>query len=307
MAQYYSNRLAFRENFSLIHLGGKLTHQYIVDAYLKIEANRLNWIKQNQKELMVDSYKGVNDFVLNHANLSNCSIGRVIILPSTFTGGPRNMQQSYQDAMAMVRKFGKPDLFITFTCNPNWKEIKENKKENQQPQDLPHLIARVFKQKLNHLIDDIRKGQIFGAVLALVYVVEFQKRGLPHAHILLILDKNDKIREIEEIDKLISAELPDPNDVQQKRLFEIVSTQLIHGPCGADNPECVCMVEGKCSKGFPKSYRDETNPNHNGYPLYKRRDNGVHFKRIINQKEIKVFSLNFNNKINKLYLTYFYR
>jgi hypothetical protein len=175
MAQFYSFRLAFREQFSLIDYGGKLTHQYIVDAYLKIEANRLNWIKNNQKELMADSYKGVQDFVRNHANLSNSSIGRVTILPSSFTGGPRHMQQSYQDAMAMVRKFGKPDLFITFTCNPSWKEIEENLKKNQKPQDLPHLIAKVFKQKLNHLISDIRRGQIFGVVLAIVYVVEFQK------------------------------------------------------------------------------------------------------------------------------------
>jgi hypothetical protein len=149
--------------------------------------------------------------------------------------------------MAMVRKFGKPDLFITFTCNPKWKEIKENLKKGQEPQDLPHLIARVFKQKLNHLIDDIRKGQIFGVVLAIVYVVEFQKRGLPHAHILLILDNNNKIREVEAIDKLISAELPDPNDVEQKRMLEIVLT----GPCGTDNPKCVCMVDDKCSKGYP--------------------------------------------------------
>jgi hypothetical protein len=284
MAQFYSFRLAFREQFSLIDYGGKLTHQYIVDAYLKIEANRLNWVKNNQKELMADSYKGVQDFVRNHANLSNSSIGRVTILPSSFTGGPRHMQQSYQDAMAMVRKFGKPDLFITFTCNPSWKEIEENLKKNQKPQDLPHLIAKVFKQKLNHLISDIRRGQLFGVVLAIVYVVEFQKRGLPHAHILVILDKNNKIRETEAIDKLISAELPDPQHPRHKRLFQIVKTQLIHGPCGDDDPNCVCMVEGKCSKQFPKSFRDETNSNHNGYPLYRRRDNGIFFEKKISHK-----------------------
>ena len=168
-------------------------------------------------------------------------------------------------------------IVLLFTCNPNLKEIKTNLKKGQEPQDLPHLIARIFKQKLNHLIDDIRRGQIFGVVVGIVYVVDFQKRGLPHAHILVILDQNNKIRETEAIDKLISAELPDPQDNLQKRLFDTVKTQSIHGPCGEDNPECVCMVEGKCSKGFPKNFRDETNPNHNGYPLYKRSDNNIFF------------------------------
>ena len=35
------------------------------------------------------------------------------------------MQQYYQDAMAIIRHTGKPDLFITMTCNPKWKELKE--------------------------------------------------------------------------------------------------------------------------------------------------------------------------------------
>jgi len=57
------------------------------------------------------------------ANNLNGRIGKMIILPSTFIGSPRNMLQNYQDAMAIVSKFGKPDLFITMTCNPKWREI----------------------------------------------------------------------------------------------------------------------------------------------------------------------------------------
>ena len=52
--------------------------------------------------------------------------GRIIILPSTFNGSPRAMQQNYQDAMAIVSKFGKPNLFLTFTCNPKCQAITEN-------------------------------------------------------------------------------------------------------------------------------------------------------------------------------------
>jgi hypothetical protein len=59
------------------------------------------------------------------ANNLNGRVGKMVILPSTFIGSPRNMMQNYQDAMAIVSKFGKPDLFIIMTCNPKWREIEE--------------------------------------------------------------------------------------------------------------------------------------------------------------------------------------
>jgi hypothetical protein len=97
------------------------------------------------------------------------------------------MQQNYQDAMAIVRKHGKPDLFITFTCNPNWNEVALALKKGQVPNDRPDIVARVFKQKLNQLIYDLNQNHIFGVPIVHAHVIEFQKRGLPHAHILLIL------------------------------------------------------------------------------------------------------------------------
>ena len=52
--------------------------------------------------------------------------GIPVVLPSSFSGSPRAMQQNYQDAMAIVAKYGKPDLFLTYTCNPKIREITEN-------------------------------------------------------------------------------------------------------------------------------------------------------------------------------------
>ena len=48
MLQFYSYRLAIRQNFSGIHYGGKLFQQYIVDAYVKTEQNRLAFHQQNR-------------------------------------------------------------------------------------------------------------------------------------------------------------------------------------------------------------------------------------------------------------------
>jgi hypothetical protein len=50
-------------------------------------------------------------------------VGKRTVLSTSFIGGPRDMRRQYMDAMAQVRKFGKPEIFLTMTCNPNWDEI----------------------------------------------------------------------------------------------------------------------------------------------------------------------------------------
>ena len=91
------------------------------------------------------------------------------------------------DAMALPKKFGKPDLFITVTCNPHWPEIRNALPENSHWTHHRDIVERVFMIKLRSLTKDIVKQEIFGSVLAYVYRVEWQARGLPHAHMLFIL------------------------------------------------------------------------------------------------------------------------
>ncbi|GBM65838.1 hypothetical protein AVEN_12893-1 [Araneus ventricosus] len=114
----------------------------------------------------------------------------------------------------MVRKFGQPDLFVTFTCNPTWVDILNVLEDPQCPEDRPDIVVCVFKMKLTELLDDIIKRNLFGRVISYIYVIEFQKRGLPHAHILLTLDTYSKIRTKDDTDKYVSAELPDPLQTQ---------------------------------------------------------------------------------------------
>jgi hypothetical protein len=121
--EYYSYRLQIRDEYSILHRSGRLFHQYIVDNYAKIESNRLNFIRLHQKEVRADLYAGLEDAIIN-GETDASRIGRRIVLPSSFINGPRHMNQLFQDSMAIVREYGKPDLFITFTCNPNWGEIK---------------------------------------------------------------------------------------------------------------------------------------------------------------------------------------
>ncbi|KAL6739706.1 hypothetical protein Aduo_013131 [Ancylostoma duodenale] len=199
-------------------------------------------------------------------------LGRNIILPASYTGSPRDMIAKYQDAMSIVARYGKPDLFITMTCNPQWKEIEETLFPGQTPSDRPDIVARVFKLKLDALLDDLCKKHIFGEVVAYIWVVEFQKRGLPHAHILTILNEAWKQRTTADVDDIVCAELPDQQS--DPTLFEIVSKQMMHRPCGALNPRSPCMIDGKCSKNFPKEFTNDTAMNSDGYPKYRRRDDG---------------------------------
>ncbi len=166
MLQHYSYRLAIRQEFSPILNAAKLTQQYIVDAYVKIESNRLNYIRMNQKLLRVEHYRGLMDHVHNMSDSPGVKAGKMVILPSSFQGSPRAMQQNYQDAMALVRKFGKPDLFITMTCNPQWREVKENLKGWQRSEYRPDLIARVFNLKLKELKKDLIERHILGVAVA---------------------------------------------------------------------------------------------------------------------------------------------
>jgi hypothetical protein len=108
--------------------------------------------------------------------------GKMFILPATFTGSPRHMHEYAQDAMAYVRNYGRPDLFITSDCNSAWHEIKEELLVGQSPTDRHDLTARVFKQKLIKLVDVICKYHIYGETRCWMYSIEWQKRGLPHAH-----------------------------------------------------------------------------------------------------------------------------
>ena len=100
----------------------QLFHQYIVDKYVKIESERLRYIKFNQAKLHSEEYIHLHDAIIGNVHTTNDinNIGTAYVFPSSYIGSPRHMQEYIQDAMTYVRAYGRPDLFITFTINPNW-------------------------------------------------------------------------------------------------------------------------------------------------------------------------------------------
>ncbi|PWZ58794.1 ATP-dependent DNA helicase PIF1 [Zea mays] len=269
---YYCYKFQIRPGiFNPILHGKRLFQQFAVDTYIKIESSRLDFIRKNQDRLRADLYQGLVDSMLD-GDIRAEKVGKRTVLSPSFIGGPRDMRRRYMDAMALVRKFGKPDIFLTMTCNPNWDEIRTELLPGQTPQDRPDLVVRVFHAKLQELKHRLTKHDILGKVRAYIYVVEFQKRGLPHAHFLLIMQRKYKLTCPEQYDLLISAEIPDK---KYPELRKMVIKHMMHGPCGSLNPNCPCTKgRASCKNHYPRPFCGATLQGKDSYPIYRRRDDG---------------------------------
>ncbi|GFX33357.1 helitron_like_N domain-containing protein [Trichonephila clavipes] len=140
--------------------------QYVVDSYVEVESNRLNFIRPNQRTLRVESYLGLADHVNTLVTEASMRTGVTLILPSSFIGSLRAIQQNFQVPCRLL-------------------EILAH--------DRSDLVARIFDIKKKALLQDMKKNGIFGCIAADIHVIEFQKRGLPHTYLLLILAEEDKI------------------------------------------------------------------------------------------------------------------
>ncbi|GKB63328.1 ATP-dependent DNA helicase PIF1-like protein [Tanacetum coccineum] len=218
---------------------------YLVDAFTAVKEKRLKWSRNNQDTLRAHLYHNVCDAVIRR-NTNAKGLEKRIVLAGTFTGGPRYMMSNYRDAMALCRTYRNPDLFITFTSNPKWPKIFEmlSYLPGQKPHDRPEVV---------------------------IYVIEFQKGGIPHVHILLWLEEHYKCITPSQIDDIISAEIP--CQAEDPKGYKVVTEFMLHCPCGKDANYAPCNIEEKCSKHFPKAFNEESIIDADGYPIYHRRDN----------------------------------
>lgn len=167
MREFFAYRIQIRKVGSqALLLSRRLLQQFLVDAYTMIETHRLRYIRKNQANLRSLSF---SKFVAaSNQGLSSLPIeGNRIIIPSSFTGWPRYMHQMYLDAMTICKYYGFPDLFITFTCNPKWPELTRYfAKYNLRSEDRPELCCRLFKIKLDSLMDDLTKKHLLGKTVS---------------------------------------------------------------------------------------------------------------------------------------------
>lgn len=117
----------------------------------------------------------------------------------------------------------------------------------------------------------------FCPVIVHIYVIKFQKRGLPHTHMLLIFNCGRKISSTKQVDKIVSCKFPDKNI--HFYLHSVIVKHNMHGSCGNLNPKNTCKGKNNCYKNkYPKDYCNSTMFGDNSYPQYRLRNNGIYVK-----------------------------
>ena len=110
----------------------------------------------------------------------------------------------------------------------------------------------MYELKKKKLIDKITKDGIFGVCDGHVAVIEFQKRGALHCHMLVWI--KNFVGTPQSIDNVICAELPPRDDPLHDRVLRL----MVHGPCGRNyNMRLGCVKDSKdgtCRRKFPKLF-----------------------------------------------------
>lgn len=107
---FYAHRLMIRQNTdNHILKYRRLFHQFVVDMYVKVETERLTYIRLNQTKLRTEEYIHLSDAM--NVDQDPTNIGRLTILPATYVGSPRHMHEYAQDRMTYVRQYGRPDFY----------------------------------------------------------------------------------------------------------------------------------------------------------------------------------------------------
>lgn len=143
--------------------------------------------------------------------------------------------------------------------------------------------------------EDIHKHHILRYALTRVHTIEFQKQGLIHMHFLLFFEQNSKIRDLANIDRIICVEFSIKEE--DPFLFETISTYMVHGLCGPQNIQALCMKDGICQK----IYQEVTSMDTNGYFQYHRKNNRRTFNvcnNVIDNKDVVLYNPTLSRKYN---------
>jgi hypothetical protein len=218
-----------------------------VDAWSAIEESRLKYIRDNQHtDVDEEEYNGDGDEEPSDD----------VRLPSTFVHSPAWSAANVSDCLALRKAIGPITLFVTFTTNPTWPAISSELLRGQNASDRPDVVIRVFHQYLSMFMKDLAK--FMGPILYHIRITEFQKRGLPHAHIALAL--KDVPQNAAQISSFLTAEVPR----QSGPLRDAVLKHMIHKHNPANSYHRCGWPDTACSYGYPKDLNDEATFNDRG-------------------------------------------
>jgi hypothetical protein len=279
-----------------------LSELYFITLAFRSFQQRIGFIERrqvNEHQGMSNAAPGVQsenqrttNFATENQLRENAAIPETqknIILPAgTWERGNRAKQQLLNDSLSINARLGCPDYFITMTANPKWPEVVKNIGVGKRPATRNEVIHRVFNIKKTELVQMLYEKAYLGDALAIVCIVEYQRRGLPHMHCLLWVHEKNKPRTAEVLDQTVCAELPDPET--QPLLYDLVSRYMMHMKCDKiKRARCRHTVGNitKCRMGYPRSLSNFSSVDGNqAYSQPKRPDNG-RFCAINPDKRIK--------------------
>ena len=241
---------------------GRLVQEYMCDMWSRYTEDQFRWLRENQDAFRVGRKDELKKPLTREDSKTLRGQTKV---PSSIIGSPAHFREIRQDALELVRRFGRPTYFITLTCNPHWTEFKTLLPKGQNIWDRVDIANRVFRLKLDQMLTLMRgENGIFGSEIYCIHVIEYQKRGMPHAHIALKVEAKAEPESAAEIDARVCAHLPPEKDFLHKRVRKLHMHE-----CG---DHCRNGATGLCRSHFP-------------YPLNPRTfvdpDTGyVHHKRV---------------------------
>ena len=290
------------------NIDGNYIEAWSHDGSRKVRLNRFQLMPQLAQAYLVDQVSRWIDFKLDYEKRRNQNLnntGNIIVdtedisenithnevkksfLSSNFHGSPKHLIELSRNAYRIVAEYGCPHVFITVTCNPQWPEILQNILPDQTAYQRTDIADIVFKQKLDALMNNLRSGEYFpirnndGTIqkkrtfIYLISVIEFQERGLPHAHIIGKLthmpDKNDIVGIQKFIDENITAmryPILDTDSETEKQYKTLVNGVMLH-KC-YPSKQGGCLHNGRCKRNYNGKEILETTLTNEGFPVYKR-------------------------------------
>jgi hypothetical protein len=175
----------------LFHVDGAAGPILAYGFFLQVLDQRMSIIRKIKTRIMMGQTRQTSNNLTKHEEQDRHAAGYIdepkneLYLPSSVHGSPRHMTALTKNALVLVSKFGCPHVFITLTCNPKWPEMVSQILDGQTANDCPDVTAAVFMSRLDQMKMNIQNWKYFdGHEPTYIHVIEYQYRGLPHAHLV---------------------------------------------------------------------------------------------------------------------------
>ena len=218
--EWYCMRILTELRFLIF---GRLACKYLCDMYSWVEEEHLNFICGSKTALAAE-----NPSEDDNPNSEN------IDLPASFLGSRKWASEQTADSLALARTYSPPSFFVTMTCNPDWLEIKSQLQSGQNTFEVPTVMARAFKIRLQRLMHLLKTKM--GMIVYITTSNEFQRRGYPHSHIIVKVDYHlsrlaqvyvelqvDPKLPIDQIDTIIKVSMPVDNASLQGKIRKFMT------------------------------------------------------------------------------------